>query len=256
MLPNVERSRIGCSDTLLDRLYAFGPARKTRAPPYGRAEGHPTLALVDSHQSPPTRHAIPNADLGTHGASGRRGPPHSGHSPRRDVSSDRKRHVSLANALIRLIRRPSRSQPAQMGSTGGPTSGAVKVLALRRAGVCGCGAHLPVGARAGWDRVLRAVVCMDCFDEGLRLSVSGPEASTVRVLGAPEPRVTVDCPAGVLPARQSPMEPSPSVVDVGDPGSSLQASMSDARRRAKHELRHVSPALVASCWQSRMNQRQ
>jgi hypothetical protein len=82
-----------------------------------------------------------------------------------------------------------------MGSTGRPTSGAVKVLTLRRAGVCGCGAPLPVGTRAGWDRVLRAVVCMDCIDQGLRLSVSRPEAS---------------------------LEPSPIVVDVGNPGGSLQ----------------------------------
>jgi hypothetical protein len=122
-----------------------------------------------------------------------------------------------------------------MGSTGGPTSGAVKVLALRRAGVCGCGAHLPVGTRAGWDRVLRAVVCMDCLDEGLRLRVSGPEASTVRVPGAPEPRVAVEGPAGVLPAPQSPMKPLPSVVDAGDPGSSLQAEYE--RRSTAREAR-------------------
>src|SRR5450759_3094065 len=110
-----------------------------------------------------------------------------------------------------------------MGSTGGPTSSAVKVLALRRAGVCGCGAHLPIGTPAGWDCVLRAVVCMACIDKGIRVSVSDPETSTVRVLAAPEPRVAVDGRAGVLPATQSPMETSPRLVDVGGPGSSLQA---------------------------------
>jgi len=46
--------------------------------------------------------------------------------------------------------------------TSGPPSGAVKVLALRRAGVDGCGAQLPVGTRAGRDHhQLSAVVCLD-----------------------------------------------------------------------------------------------
>ena len=42
-------------------------------------------------------------------------------------------------------------------------SAAVKVLALRRPGVCGCGAQLDVGTRAGWDRTLRVVVCLECL---------------------------------------------------------------------------------------------
>ena len=121
-------------------------------------------------------------------------------------------------------------------TAGRPTSGAVKgLLALRRAGVCGCGTHLPVGTRTGWDRVLRAVVCMDCIDRGLRHSVLGPETSTVRVLGPPEPHVAVDGPAGVLPAPQLPMEPSPIAVDAGDPDSSLQAKYE--RRSTAREAR-------------------
>ena len=125
-----------------------------------------------------------------------------------------------------------------MGSTERPTSGAVKVLALRRAGVCSCGAYLPVGTRAGWDRVLGVVVCMDCNAQGLRLSLSGPEVSTVRVLQEPEPHhVVVDGPAGVLPVRQPPLplEPSPIGVDVGDPGGSLQAEYE--RRSAARKTR-------------------
>src|ERR1035437_5766102 len=126
-----------------------------------------------------------------------------------------------------------------MGSTGRRTSSVLKVLALRRAGVCACGAHLPVGTRAGWDCELGAVVCMDCIDKGIRVSMCGPEASTVRVLGAPEPRVAVDLRAGVLPAAQAPMEPAPSVVDVGDPGSSLQAEYErrSAARKARARAR-------------------
>ena len=64
----------------------------------------------------------------------------------------------------------------------------MKVLALRRAGVCGCGAQLAVGTRAGWDRLLRVVVCLDCLEEGLRLSVSGPE-DVASIAVTPEPPV-------------------------------------------------------------------
>jgi hypothetical protein len=128
-------------------------------------------------------------------------------------------------------------------------SGAAKVLALRRAAVCGCGAPLPVGARAGWDRIIRAVVCMDCLDKGLRLTASGKETSTVGVVGALEPRVAVDGPAGVLPAPQRPLGLSPSVVDVGDPGSSLQAEYerrSAAREaRARARFPHIGSFLLA-----------
>lgn len=128
-----------------------------------------------------------------------------------------------------------------MGSRGAPTSGAVKVLALRRAGVCGCGARLPVGTRAGWDRQRRAVVCLDCLGEGLRFGVSGSsEAATVGVVATPEPSVADGDAAEEPPTPASPMEPSPTVVDVGSPGSSLQAEYErraaarEGRARARH----------------------
>src|SRR5674476_828485 len=111
-----------------------------------------------------------------------------------------------------------------MGSRGAPTSGAVKVLALRRAGGCGCGGRWPVGTRAGWDRQRRAVVCLDCLGEGLRFGVSGSgEAATVGVVATPEPSVADGDAAEEPPTPASPMEPSPTVVDVGSPGSSPQA---------------------------------
>ena len=110
-------------------------------------------------------------------------------------------------------------------------------MALRRMGVCGCGAHLPVGARAGWDRTLREVVCLDCLDGKVRLNVPGREASTVNVVATPRPH---DADKAVRPTtRESPIVPSLSEVDVGDPGSSLEAEYErrsaarDARVRAR-----------------------
>ena len=144
-----------------------------------------------------------------------------------------------------------------MGSRGAPTSGAVKVLASRRAGVCGSGVRLPVGTRAGWDRQRRAVVCLDCLGEGLRFGVSGSsEAATVGVVATPEPSVTDGDAAEEPPTPASPMEPSPTVVDVGSSGSSLQAEYE--RRAADREgrARARPPPSVASCWLSQKNRRQ
>lgn len=46
----------------------------------------------------------------------------------------------------------------------------VKVMSLRRDGECVCGALVPRGTTAGWDRALRVVVCAAC----LKLEVSAP----------------------------------------------------------------------------------
>ena len=54
------------------------------------------------------------------------------------------------------------------------TSG-VKVMSLRRDGECGCGAFVPRGTTAGWDRALRVVVCGTC------LEVKGAPASVIDV---------------------------------------------------------------------------
>ena len=95
-----------------------------------------------------------------------------------------------------------------MGSPEAHASGAVKVMALRRPGVCRCGTPLAVGTQAGWDRTLRVVVCMDCLTDGLH--PREPELS-VPVLSKPDLSVP------------EPKEPLPSVVDIGEPGGSLQA---------------------------------
>ena len=121
-----------------------------------------------------------------------------------------------------------------MGSPGAKASGAVKIMALRRAGVCGCGARLAVGTRAGWDRLLRAVVCLDCLEGGLGLSLPGRgEVASIGV--TPDPPVADG--EGVMEPQpsESQEESSPTVLDVGDPGSSLQAEYE--RRSAARESR-------------------
>ena len=112
-------------------------------------------------------------------------------------------------------------------------------MALRRAGVCGCGAQLPVGAWAGWDRTLREVVCLDCLDGDVRLNVSAREASTVEVVATPKPPDAEAYEAVKPTTPEWPVAPSLTVVDVGDPGGSLQAEYErrsaarDARVRAR-----------------------
>jgi len=44
------------------------------------------------------------------------------------------------------------------------TSGSGRVIRLRYAGRCGCGARLPAGSRARWDSEERTVTCLDCLD--------------------------------------------------------------------------------------------
>lgn len=114
-------------------------------------------------------------------------------------------------------------------------------MALKRTGVCGCGAQLPVGARADWDRILRAVVCLDCVDGGLSFSASGPESSTVRTVAGLEP-----CDADFDDSLNTLAMP---VVEVGAPGSSLQAEYewrSAAREsRARARFPRIGGLLLA-----------
>lgn len=58
----------------------------------------------------------------------------------------------------------------------------IKLMRLRREGVCACGAVVSAGTEAGWDRVDRMVVCADCLaasvaDVGAALERS-PSAKT------------------------------------------------------------------------------
>jgi hypothetical protein len=44
------------------------------------------------------------------------------------------------------------------------TSGSGRVIKLRYAGRCGCGAHLPAGSKARWDPDARTVTCLNCLN--------------------------------------------------------------------------------------------
>lgn len=44
------------------------------------------------------------------------------------------------------------------------TPGSGRVIRLRYAGRCGCGAHLSPGSKAVWDAEARTVTCLDCLN--------------------------------------------------------------------------------------------
>ena len=50
----------------------------------------------------------------------------------------------------------------------------VKTLTLRREGVCGCGAVVPAGTRAGWSRSRRVVICVPCMERPAPVTSSAP----------------------------------------------------------------------------------
>jgi hypothetical protein len=45
------------------------------------------------------------------------------------------------------------------------TSGSGRVIRLRYAGRCGCGAQLPAGSTAGWNADAHSVTCLDCLKQ-------------------------------------------------------------------------------------------
>ena len=59
------------------------------------------------------------------------------------------------------------------------TSGSGRLIKLRYAGRCGCGAHLTPGSKAGWDADARTVTCLDCLnlDPATALVVPASSAS-------------------------------------------------------------------------------
>lgn len=69
----------------------------------------------------------------------------------------------------------------------------MKVLALRRAGVCcRCCRTIEPGTRAGWDSATRTVRCLGCLDEGAEATAELPTAPTVSL--APTVPVEVNVP--------------------------------------------------------------
>jgi hypothetical protein len=88
----------------------------------------------------------------------------------------------------------------------GPAA-AMKILTLRRADRCACGAEIAAGERAGWNRSTRTVVCLPCAS------------------------------ADVVPAQAPPPPATPesTAIDLGQAGASAQAEF--ARRHDKREAR-------------------
>ena len=120
----------------------------------------------------------------------------------------------------------------------------IKVMRMRYAGTCACGTTIPAGARGGWDKAARAVVCLPCLDSPTAEVAAPPTmpgvapwetAAVPRVFPAP---ALAQPPAALPPPvlRSLPAE----AVEVGIPGASLKKEYqrrSDARTariRGKH----------------------
>ena len=57
------------------------------------------------------------------------------------------------------------------------TSGSGRVISLRYAGRCGCGARLPAGSRARWDSDERTVTCIACLNHVDAAAAPVPDGS-------------------------------------------------------------------------------
>ena len=106
-------------------------------------------------------------------------------------------------------------------STARPVSeAALKIMALRRDGQCGCGKRLAAGERAAWDRVGRVVVCLDCMN-------SAANASAITTTDPPivdEPSISAETELGVA-------------------GASAQAEFDRRRTKRESRIREAHPRL-------------
>lgn len=87
----------------------------------------------------------------------------------------------------------------------------IKIMALRRDDVCGCGTELTAGTQAGWDRSRRTVICLGCLR---------PDKGQV-----------------------DPLDPRDDVVEVGTPGASLQRTYESRKARHEHEVMTKHPKI-------------
>ncbi len=98
----------------------------------------------------------------------------------------------------------------------------VRLMRLRRNGVCACGRSLPAGSRAGWDRVSRVVVCDACLAAAPRASTDQP-------------------PVLIHEAKLSALEPEQAeivAIDVARPSDAGASLSREAdRRTARREAR-------------------
>ena len=81
------------------------------------------------------------------------------------------------------------------------TSGSGRVIRLRYAGRCGCGAQLAAGSSAGWDSSARTVTCLDCLNRDAATALEGPDGS------ASVPECSSALPADMTPSTATPPQP-------------------------------------------------
>jgi hypothetical protein len=142
-----------------------------------------------------------------------------------------------------------------------PTPPTLKIKNLRYAGVCACGIELPAGARAGWDRSARRVVCQSCLsvatdaapEAGAAAGTStatdvAPEGSAGTVaqsgpsgIHSPEIATTDSATAyvGTLGHAGDAEQP----VDVGRPGASLEQEYHRRKQAREERIRDKHPRL-------------
>ena len=67
-------------------------------------------------------------------------------------------------------------------------SGSGRVITLRYAGRCGCGAQLPVGCKAHWDADARTITCLACLNHAAGAAAASPDGGTASsTLTPPQP---------------------------------------------------------------------
>ncbi len=105
-----------------------------------------------------------------------------------------------------------------------PRQAAIKMMRLRYAGRCDCGAEVPAGTRAGWDAAHKAVVCPDC------LAALEPDQ-------AAPPEVPAD--------TETEEPPAPSLRDRAqrDAGASLAAEYDRRMARREDRVRQRLPRI-------------
>ncbi len=80
-------------------------------------------------------------------------------------------------------------------------SGSGRLIKLRYAGRCGCGAHLTPGSKAGWDAEARTVTCLDCLNSVPASALAVPASS------ASVPQCSAALPASVEANATIPPQP-------------------------------------------------
>lgn len=102
----------------------------------------------------------------------------------------------------------------------------VKIMTLRRADRCACGTEIAAGARAGWIKTTRTVLCLSC-------AATANRAEAAETSPAPEPETAIVATAS-----------APKPIDVGRAGASAQAMFERRHGKREAEMRQAHPKLA------------